>query len=75
MPNLPTITVTTAQAAQVLAAFGDAATYQEWLRTQVVEYVVRVEQARMQADAADSQLQMVARLRADLGLTPMRAPV
>lgn len=43
MATLPTITVTDAQAARLIAVFGDAATYQAWLKETLVTYVLRKE--------------------------------
>jgi hypothetical protein len=53
MPDLPTLTVTTAQANRMLAAFGSAANYREWLRARIVDEVKRVETRSIlvQADA------------------------
>ncbi len=39
MPDLPTVPVTDAQAARVLAAFGTVAKYRLWLRAKVTEAV------------------------------------
>lgn len=35
MPDLPTLTVSSAQAQRILATFGDAPTYRRWLAGQV----------------------------------------
>ena len=50
MPTLPTLTVTQAQADRMLATYGDVATYKEWLRVQIIDYVLRSE-----AQALDEQ--------------------
>jgi hypothetical protein len=43
MPDLPTLTVTQAQADRMLAAWGSASNYKEWLKNQVIAYVVAKE--------------------------------
>lgn len=43
MPNLPTLTVTDAQATRLLAAWGSVAAYKEWLRQNIISYVLTVE--------------------------------
>jgi len=43
MPNLPTLTVTQAQADRMLATYGDVDTYKEWLRVQIIDFVLRAE--------------------------------
>jgi len=44
MPDLPTITVTQAQADRLLAAFpGGVATYRAWLKTTLAAYVTERE--------------------------------
>lgn len=40
MPNLPTITVTDAQATRIQNAFGGVEEYKAWLRQSIKEYVV-----------------------------------
>jgi hypothetical protein len=40
MPNLPTFTVTDAQAARLLAAFGSTENYKAWLKQQLTAYVL-----------------------------------
>lgn len=50
MPDLPTLTVTQAQADRMLAVFGTVEAYREWLRESIINHVlaeeeqVRVEQ-------------------------------
>lgn len=60
MPDLPTITVTTAQATKALAAFGDVAGYKAWLRQAVqtevktrmwVQHQQAEEEARLERQA------------------------
>lgn len=43
MPELPTITVTDEQATRMLAAFGSAEAYREWLVEGIKDYVVTQE--------------------------------
>ena len=43
MPTLPTLTVTQAQADRMMAAYGTAEAYKEWLRAAIVNYVTFVE--------------------------------
>lgn len=47
MPDLPTLTVTTAQATRILATFGDAAAYRAWLKDQIIEKVLASEATRL----------------------------
>ncbi len=51
MPDLPTFTVTTAQATRLLAVFGSPAKYKAWLREQIKREVVAHE-SREAADVA-----------------------
>lgn len=46
MPTLPTFTVTDAQAARLMAAFGDTATYREWLKQNLIDYVISYEERK-----------------------------
>ena len=50
MPDLPTITVTDAQAAKLLQVFGTAADYRAWLRQ-----AIRHEVAQRRAQALQAQ--------------------
>lgn len=43
MPTLPTLTVTQAQADRLLAAFGSVANYKEWLKQNLIQYVIDYE--------------------------------
>jgi hypothetical protein len=43
MPTLPTFTVTQAQADRLLAAFGSVENYQNWLKNQLVTFVLNKE--------------------------------
>ena len=45
MPDLPTLTVTTAQAQRITAAFGTVTDYRKWLRNAVIMQVVSREGA------------------------------
>lgn len=55
MPDLPTITVTDAQAVRCLAAWGSVAAYKSWLQGQVVDYVKGAERAAALADVLAAQ--------------------
>jgi len=55
MPTLPTIDVTAEQATRILATYGTAARYRNWLRRSIVSEVSRNEATQ---------------LTTDLGLTP-----
>jgi hypothetical protein len=69
MPDLPTLTVTTAQATRIQNAFPGAnqaervAAYRAWLREQIKGHVRHVEeeavraQCQAQMDAADAQVE------------------
>lgn len=50
MPALPTLDVTKAQADRMMAAFGSVENYKEWLRQQILHYVIdtEVEQVRLE---------------------------
>lgn len=49
MPDLPTLTVTDAQAQRIQNAFGGVAAYREWLRAQIKQHVLLSEQEAMKA--------------------------
>lgn len=49
MPDLPTLTVTQAQADRMLAAYGSAAGYRQWLKTAIINYVTVTEMANLRA--------------------------
>lgn len=44
MPQLPTFTVTDAQASRITAAFGNVETYKAWLKQSIIDYVVAYEE-------------------------------
>lgn len=44
MPTLPTLTVTDAQAARLLAAFGSTDAYRAWLKKTLIDYVITYEE-------------------------------
>lgn len=50
MPELPTLTVSDAQAARLMAAFGSVVDYKAWLRRQLVDHVTRYEMATINAE-------------------------
>lgn len=43
MPTLPTLTVTQEQADRMLAAWGSAAKYTDWLKQEIIEFVLNKE--------------------------------
>lgn len=47
MPNLPTISVTQAQADRILAVFGDVTAYKEWLLQSLIGYVQQSELSKL----------------------------
>lgn len=56
MPDLPTFTVTSAQATRLLNAFGSTDNYKAWLRAQIIEFVLNKErQAEIVAAATAAQ--------------------
>ena len=58
MPDLPTFTVTAAQATRLLAVFGSAAKYKAWLREQIKREVVAHE-SRAANDAATAAVRQI----------------
>lgn len=66
MPDLPTITVTSAQATRITTAFGDVATYRAWLREQIKDYVVTKEAEAIYEQATAQMEASAAQVRADL---------
>lgn len=58
MPDLPTLTVTAEQEQRILAAFGTADAYRDWLRAQITTAVTRIE---VNAIAAKMETQMDAK--------------
>lgn len=67
MPDLPTITVTDAQATRILNAFGDAATYRAWLRQSVRDYVLSKEATAIRAEQQAKMDAAVAAINTELG--------
>lgn len=51
MPDLPTLTVTQAQADRILATFGTAAAYRDWLRARVIDAVMAFESRKLDETA------------------------
>lgn len=49
MPNLPTVSVTQEQADRILAAFGSVASYTDWLKRQVRDAVLTIEDRKDRA--------------------------
>lgn len=49
MPDLPTYTVTSAQASRIIAAFGSQLEYRRWLRATVINIVVSRESEAIRA--------------------------
>jgi hypothetical protein len=75
MPDLPTITVTAAQATRMLAAFGSVANYKEWLRGRVVEEVQRFETRQIDEQAHVDKRTRLAEIEGALPKPPETAPV
>lgn len=66
MPTLPTLDVTQAQADRMMAAYGSVAGYRQWLKQQIIEYVVAAEaRARVETFRAE-QDRLEGQARADL---------
>lgn len=66
MPNLPTVTVTDAQATRILAVYGDAATYKAWLIEQIRAHVLTVEMNALESAHAQARLDKQAQVDAEL---------
>jgi len=67
MPNLPTVTVTDAQAARITAAYGDATAYKAWLKQAIKDYVFRKEAEAITAKAQTDVQTKLAQVESDLG--------
>lgn len=65
MPALPTVTVSDAQAARCLAAWGSVAAYKEWLRGSVRDYVLAAERVRVLGPLQQQMQAALAALAAD----------
>lgn len=74
MPQLPTLTVTDAQAARMLAAYGTVDAYKAWLIEQIIGHVLDHEQKRMATEALEQQRTAMAALRAELEGTATTSP-
>ena len=48
MPTLPTLTVTQAQADRMLASFGSQQAYLDWLKNNIIEFVLNKEAVERQ---------------------------
>lgn len=59
MPDLPTLTVSQAQATRLLEAFGTTAQYKDWLKTQITAHVLQYENAKIEAATAAFHKQKV----------------
>lgn len=56
MPALPTLNVSDAQAQRITKAFGSVSAYKEWLKGQIIDFVINnEEQALMAQYVADRQ--------------------
>lgn len=69
MPQLPTLTVTDAQAARITAAYGSTANYKVWLRRQLIAFVFDYEARQIQAQATADIETTRTNVDADLGTT------
>lgn len=66
MPDLPTITVTAAQASRVNAVFGSADAYRQWLRGSLRAHVLAVESSRLDAQHETEKRAALDTLNAEL---------
>jgi hypothetical protein len=68
MPDLPTFTITQAQADRILAAFGSVQNYRDWLSSSVRDYVFQHERRQILQEY-DVELQAkLAEIKASLGM-------
>jgi hypothetical protein len=67
MPTLPTLTVTQEQADRMIAAWGSAASYSEWLKQQIIDFVLNKEAVDRQRAWMVQEEQRRAADRAALG--------
>lgn len=81
MPNLPTITVSQAQADRIIAAFGAGGTqaeavarYKEWLRRQVNEFTKQTELLTLRREHQLAENQKLAEIQDSLP-QPVEEPV
>ena len=70
MPNLPTFSVTDAQATRMLSAFGSTDAYIAWLKQSIIDFVIEKEinaWSKAELAAFDQRLQArIAQLKTDL---------
>jgi hypothetical protein len=64
--DLPTLSVTNAQAQRLLAAFGDQAGYRRWLKRALLDEVDRREARRLHDEANTSVREALEQLRGEL---------
>lgn len=62
MPDLPTLTVTQAQADRMLAAYGSVANYRQWLKEQIIEHVTIIEMANLRAQHQQAERDIAAQV-------------
>lgn len=66
MPNLPTLTVTDAQADRMLAAWGTIDHYKAWLQQQIIEFVIEAERRVANQEFMQQQNEAAEATRAEL---------
>jgi hypothetical protein len=66
MPDLPTLTVTAPQLSRLVQAFGDAPTYQAWLKATLLDEVKRREARRLDEEANTAKAAALATLDGQL---------
>lgn len=66
MPQLPTLTVTDAQATRLLAAFGTSAAYKEWLKNRLIEYVVEAEAMAERVSIEQNRVSQLNQLKSEI---------
>jgi hypothetical protein len=74
MPDLPTLTVTDAQAKRLLAAFGGVPQYKAWLRQRLVEVVQQYERVTVSAAVQAYQDSLLEQISSDV-LPAVEVPV
>lgn len=67
MPQLPTLTVTDAQAARITTAYGSTANYKTWLKKELIAFVFDYEARQIQAQATTDIDAKRTNVEADLG--------
>lgn len=66
MPNLPTLTVTDAQASRITAAFGSVTAYKQWLKEKIIEHVLDFEDREFDSQYMEQRATRRAQAESDL---------